>query len=494
MAAMVGGAMVWPSTPIARGANANGKLQIAIVGVGGQGGVHVGGCGREDIVALCDVDSARAAKGFEQVPAARRFSDYRVMLEEMGEKIDAVAISTPDHTHFSIALACMQAGKHVLVEKPLTHTVWEARTLREAAHRYGVVTQMGNQGHATEHIRLGVECFEAGVLGQVRHVEAWNSGPTERWFGNPQSDPPPTEPQPSSLNWDVWLGPRAERPFSSAYHPQTWRGWFDFGNGPLGDWSAHTLDLPFWALRLDAPMSVYAETAERHLAGYIPAWSVVTWEFRARGDLPPVTVRWHDGGKRPPLPVGKEEIDGSGMYMVGERATLMTGGRPNTGLHITEPDKDEQWRQNRPAQTLPRIQGDHFAEWIGAIKGAGPAPGSNFDYAVPPALRPIGFRSSSVTRDAEGSAGQFIAPNAGSRLSISNFADRLLIQPPRTGPARRRGKSALPVDGGRTTWYTSATQRIILSLVQGDLARAPSRRHQKDNDHWLRPYRDRPGL
>ncbi len=358
------------------------KLNLAFVGVGGRGGDNIAGCSDENIVALCDVDSQRAAGGFNEHPNAKRFTDYRVMLDEMGDSIDGVVICTPDHTHFPIAMASMQAGKHVMVEKPLTQTVWEARTLQRAARHYGVITQMANQGHASTHIRLGKEWFQAGWLGEVTRVEAWNNGPVRRFFGNPQSDPPPEAHVPANLDWDLWLGPRAERPFSRAYHPLTWRGWWDFGNGPLGDWSAHTLDLPFWALELGGPTSVYAEVGERDLKNYIPPWSEVVWEFPSRGDMPPVTVRWQDGGRRPEPPAGQDSIGGSGMYMVGTEATLQTGGRPTDGLRISETEKFATLRQNQPESTFPRVQ-DHWVEWINAIKGDGPTPGSNFDYAAP---------------------------------------------------------------------------------------------------------------
>ncbi len=358
------------------------KLNLAFVGVGGRGGANLGGCADENIVALCDVDSERAGGNFNRHPDARRFTDYRVMLEEMGDSIDGVVICTPDHTHFPIAMASMRAGKHVLVEKPLTQTVWEARTLQRAAHHYGVITQMANQGHASEHIRLGKEWFQAGWLGDVTRVEAWNGGPSLRYFGDPKSDPPEEAPVPASLEWDLWLGPRAERPFSRAYHPETWRGWWDFGNGPLGDWAAHTLDLPFWALELGAPVSVYAEVGESDLKNYIPPWSEVLWEFPARGDLPPVTVRWQDGGRRPEPPAGEDSVGGSGMYMVGTEATLRTGGRPTDGLRISEAEKFAELRQNQPEPTFPRVQ-DLWREWIDAIKGDGPTPGSHFDYAAP---------------------------------------------------------------------------------------------------------------
>lgn len=404
------------------------KLNIAVVGVGGRGGPNLSGCSGENIVALCDVDSERASESFSKFPKAKQYSDYRVMLEEMGDTIEAVVICTPDHSHFPIAMACMQAGKHVMIEKPLTNTVWEARTLQQAAHHYNVITQMGNQGHASEHIRLGKEWFQAGWLGDVTRVEAWNSGPSERYFGNPQSDPPAETAIPSSLNWDLWLGPRAERPFSRAYHPETWRGWWEFGNGPLGDWAAHTLDLPFWALELAGPTSVSAEVGDNDLKGYIPGWSQVTWEFPARGDLPPVTLHWYDGGKKPELPVGKDSLGGSGMYMVGSEATLSTGGRPTDGLQLTEEEKFMELRRNQPKQSIPRVSGDHWREWIDAIKNNGPMPGSNFDYAAP--LTQMALLGT-IAQRLPGE--KLLWDDAAGRFTNSEQANAMLENPPRAG-------------------------------------------------------------
>jgi len=379
------GACAVPAFHVLGAERAGRKLNIACVGVGGRGGAHLSGCQGENIVALCDVDSNSTAKVAKKLQDAKIFTDFRVMLDKMGKDIDAVTIAVPDHSHYPIAMACMQRGKHVLVEKPLTQTVWEARTLRQAAHKYKVFHQMGNQGHATDHIRAAKEWFEAGVLGEVKEVHAWNGGPSKHYFGDPQSYPPPESPVPPSLDWDLWLGPRAFRPYSTAYAPRTWRGWWDFGNGPLGDWGCHTLDLPFWSLNLDGPVSVEAKVGPVRFPQYIPAWAIVTWEFPARGALPPVTVTWYDGGKRPEPPVGVDpkKLKASGMYMVGSKATLMTGGRPNYDLCLTEAEKFQALKANQPPRTIPRVQGGHWAEWIRAIKGEGPTPGSNFDYAVP---------------------------------------------------------------------------------------------------------------
>lgn len=368
---------------LAKGANS--KVNIASVGVGGRGRSHLSGCREENIVAICDVDFGYAGGNAKSLaPKAKQFNDYRKLIDDMGKDIDGVTICTPDHIHFPVAMHAMQAGKHVLIEKPLTQTVWEARTLQAAAHKYNVISQMGNQGHATEHIRLGKEWYEAGVLGDVKEVHGWNGGPGKSYFGDPKQFPPPKQETPSTMKWDLWLGPRAERPFSSYYAPRTWRAWWDFGNGPLGDWGCHTLDLPFWALDMGAPTSVQAEVGNVRFAPYIPGWSIVKWEFPARGDKPALTLTWYDGGKKPPNPVGvKKGLGGGGMYMVGDKATMMTGGRPNHGLQLTELEKFQELKKNMPAKTHARIEGDHWKEWIRAIKGTGPKPGSNFDYAAP---------------------------------------------------------------------------------------------------------------
>ena len=422
------GAAAIPAFHIAKAQGAAAKLRVACVGVGGRGGAHVSASRSQTIVALCDVDSRSFKQRAKQAPNAKTFSDYRVMLDKMGRDIDAVTIATPDHNHFPVAMACMQRGKHVCIEKPLTQTVWEARTLRQAAHRYKVVTQMGNQGHATEHIRAGKEWFEAGALGDVREVHAWNGGPGERYFGNPQSYPPPKEPVPPTLDWDLWLGPRAARPFSSYYAPRTWRGWWDFGNGPLGDWGCHTMDLPFWALNLSGPVSVRAEIGDVRFKPYVPAWAIVTWEFPARGSLPPVTVTWYDGGKKPKAPVGNPKMGGGGMYMVGSKATLMTGGRPNHDLRLTEPEKFDALKQNQPAKKYPRLKGSHWDEWFRAIKNEGPTPGSNFDYAAPLSQMLV---LGGVAERVPGK--KLLWDDKAGRFTNSPVANALLKSPPRKG-------------------------------------------------------------
>ena len=378
-----------PRFSIAQGGPApSRKLNLAFVGVGGIGGSALSGCEGENYVAFCDVDEARAAGNYAKHPGVPRFKDFRVMLEKMHREIDAVIVSTPDHTHFAAAILAMERGKHVYVQKPLTHDIWQARTLRRAAHHYKVVTQMGNQGHATEGIRLVKEWYESGALGEVREVHAWLGGPDFAkgvYFQMPKSFPPETSAVPASLDWDLWLGPAKHRTFSGEYVPLRWRGWWDFGTSILGDWACHTLDAPFWALGLGQPTRVSVVNLEPIAPGFSHRSSHIKFEFPARAERPPVTLHWYDGGQKPPIPLNWNRAQpwpGSGMIMVGSKATLMTSGRPDSP-RLLLPDADwEAFRRNPPTKTIPRVQGGPFREWIRAIKGEGPAPGSNFDYAA----------------------------------------------------------------------------------------------------------------
>lgn len=369
------------------GPPASRKLNLAFIGVGGQGGAALTECDGENYVAFCDVDDQRAAEAYANYPNAKRFKDFRVMFDKMHKEIDAVVVSTPDHIHFSAAYLAMQAGKHVFVQKPLTHNIWQARTLRRAAAHYKVISQMGNQGHATEGIRYIKEWYEAGVLGDVREVHAWFNGPDfvkGPYFSIPTAFPPPTMPVPATLDWDLWQGPVKKRPFSSAYVPLTWRGYWDYGCGELGDWACHTLDGPFWALGLDAPTRVSVINLEKIHDGFVPRSSHLKFDFPARGTQPPVSLHWYDGGQHPPVPLNwdrKKEFPNSGMLMVGDKNTLMTGPRPDSP-QLMEEDLWQEFKRHLPAKTIPRVIGGPFQEWIRAIKGEGPLPGSNFDYSA----------------------------------------------------------------------------------------------------------------
>jgi len=366
----------------------DGKLNIAVIGVGGRGKANWNACKDENIVALCDVSETAAAEGFKTFPEAKRYKDFRVMFDKMANKIDAVLVSTPDHTHFAAAMAAMQLGKHVHVEKPLAHNIWQLRTLRKAAQHYNVITQMGNQGHATNGIRQIKEWYEAGILGDVKEVVAWFNGPDfdpKGYFLKPDNYPPLEEPIPAGLDWDLWLGPAANRPYSHFYLPRFWRGWFDFGNGQLGDWACHTLDAPFWSLDLGMPVSVDCSERTPSPDGFVADKSILTFKFEARGNKPPVTLYWHEGGLKPENRPewGLEELPDSGMIMIGDKVSLMTGGRPNRPKLLLPEEEWKQFTENMPLQTIPRVQEEApQAEWLAAIKGVGEMPGSNFEYSA----------------------------------------------------------------------------------------------------------------
>jgi len=394
------GVVALPASGLLTSCAGTDKLNIASIGVGHRGWYAIRECMQsENIVALCDVDSQlaqetidNAAKEAEENPDQEvqdlsqvpLFSDYREMLDKLGDRIDAVTVSTPDHHHYPATMLAMGHGKHVYTEKPLTHSVGEARALREGARKYGVVSQMGNQGHATEGIRLIKEWTQAGVLGEVRHVRSWSPTLGGIYFTWPDQLPPPTEPPPEHLAWNLWLGPAETREYSPLYCPRTWRGWWDFGNGMLGDWACHTLDGPFWALELGAPETVEVETAPRN-EYHIPEWSKITWQFPARGDMPPVTLEWLEGEQMKPEPPDRwdseQEIPDRAMVMIGEKTSLFTGGRPNSP-RILPNSVFQDLKQDPPPKSIPRVEGGPVQEWLRAVKGEGPMPGSSFDYAA----------------------------------------------------------------------------------------------------------------
>ncbi len=357
----------------------NEKLNIAAVGAGGKGASDIEGCKSENIVALCDADWKSAAKTFGKYPNAKQYKDFRVMFDKQKD-IDAVTVSTPDHTHAVIAMWAMERKKHVYVQKPLTHSIWETRKLTEAARKYKVATQMGNQGHSNEGARQLCEMIWAGEIGHVKEVHAWTNRPL--W---PQgiAAPLPPESVPETLDWDVWLGPAHQRPFNSEYAPFKWRGWFDFGCGALGDMACHILDPANWALQLGYPASVECLRQEGRTAHSFPNKSVIRFEFPARGGMPPVTVTWYDGGEMPPRPQGissdvKLGDGNNGSLIIGEKGIITTG----TYGEETRLLPDELMKEYKfPDPFLSRSPG-HYRDWIRACKGGSEAC-SNFDYAGP---------------------------------------------------------------------------------------------------------------
>jgi predicted dehydrogenase len=355
----------------------NEKLNVACIGAGGKGNEDIKGVSGENIVALCDVDRERAAKMFKQYPDAKKFDDFRVMLDKMGNSIDAVTVSAPDHIHAPAAMMAMQMGKHVYCQKPLAHSVWEVRRMTETAARCGVATQMGNQGHSMNGHRRTVELLHAQALGPVREVHVWSDRPI--W---PQGLDRPTEiePVPATLNWDLWLGPAPTRPFNHIYVPFNWRGWWDFGCGALGDMGCHNMDVAFWGLKLGAPTSVEAvQVSDKH-EETAPKSSVIRWEFPARGKMPPVTMTWYDGGNKPPVELAPEigRLT-NGCLFIGAKGKLLAPDWHADKFQLL-PAKD--WPGFvGPKETLPRSAG-HYEEWIAACKGGPPAL-SNFSYSGP---------------------------------------------------------------------------------------------------------------
>ena len=357
------------------------KLRVACVGIGGKGYSDTMACLDEEIVALCDVDFVNGHKSFAELPLAARYRDYRQMLHEMGDRIDAVTISTPDHMHFPVALMAIEMGKHVYVQKPLTHTIEEARLLKAAAAKHGVVTQMGNQGHANEGTRLTKEWIEAGVIGTVREVHFWTNRPI--W---PQGVPlPEPEPLRDTVDWNLWQGVAPEHSYSSKIMPFHWRGFWDYGCGALGDMGCHIMDAAFWALDLRGNCTVSA-VSEGNTEISCPRSSIVTYQFPQRGKRAPLKVVWYDGNNKPPVPkeLGPDgKLSGGGSLLIGDKGVIYDTDDYNAAPRLIPEEKMKAFT-DRPKRTIARVpKSNPHLEWIAACKGQGPAPGSNFiDHSV----------------------------------------------------------------------------------------------------------------
>lgn len=363
------------------------KLRIAGIGVGGMGRSNLKNMAREDIVALCDVDHAFAAPVFAEHPDAKRWKDFRQMLEKQPE-IEAVMIATPDHTHAAIAMAALKAGKHVYCQKPLTHDIHEARLLgKAAAEAKGCVAVMGNQYHSTAGARKVVEWVRAGLIGDVTHVLAWCSL-NYRPFGNAPwatlTDRPPVEspPVPETLDWDLWLGSAPVRAYHPTYHPARWRAWWDFGCGMMGDRGVHTLDASCWALDLAKPSAIERLSIDGANEHVHPDKAHVRYDFPARGKFPAMQLDWYSG-ERPKevdelILGGKAGDHDGGAVIIGSRGMISHGTYPSNSLALHPASLIEAAREIAPS--LPRFKGSHEANWIAACKGEGPV-SSDFAYA-----------------------------------------------------------------------------------------------------------------
>ena len=360
------------------------RIRVACIGVGGMGFNDVRGASTEELVAFADVDWRSAERAFRTWPNVRRYKDYREMLEKERNNIDAVTVSTPDHVHAAAAMMALKMGKHVYCQKPLARTIGEVRALKaEAAKRPRQATQMGNQGHAGEGIRLIREYVEAGLIGPVRRVGYWTNRPI--W---PQAINRSTQAHnvPETLDWNLWLGPAAERPYNPAYAPFNWRGWWDFGTGAMGDMACHLMDAAYWTLGLKYPARIipestllYPETA--------PSSERITYEFPAIGDRPAVTLTWRDGSLFPPRPENWPEAEDwpfdreGGQVWYGDKGVLLAGTY-GENVRLLDPKLAAEVAANPLPRKYPRTEGV-YKEWFQAIRD-GKQPGSDFGgYAGP---------------------------------------------------------------------------------------------------------------
>ncbi len=359
---------LWTGGAIADSKSANQKLNIACIGTANRAAADIAGVIGENIVALVDVDKNYLDRKLKEIPNARTYADYREMLESEKGKIDAVVIGTADHHHAPATIRAIRQGLHVYCEKPLTHTVQEARIIAEAAKKHGVATQMGTQIHAGNNYRRVVEIIQSGAIGDVTDVHVWVG---KGWGGGDR--PEGGQEPPATLSWDLWLGPAPKRPFTPGrYHPGQWRRWWDFGQGTLGDMGCHYMDLPFWALKLRHPTSCEADGPEVH-PETCPLGLVVKYEFPKRGNLAPCSLAWYDGNKTPKKVAG-ERVPGSGVMFIGTEGKMFA----NYGSYKLFP-KDKFASYMPPEPTIPNSIG-HHAEWIKACKDGSPTT-CNFDYS-----------------------------------------------------------------------------------------------------------------
>jgi predicted dehydrogenase len=371
---------VYAAPAFLRAQSPNSKLNIAIIGAGGKGADNMNGVKNENIVALCDVDTNMLAKAAEKYPQAKQFRDYRKMFDDLkSSEYDAVVISTPDHHHFPATQRALKLKKHVYCEKPLTHTIWEAREVARLAREAGVATQMGNQGNASEDLRRTTEWIKSGVIGKVTEVHSWSNRPI--W---PQGVnwPATADAIPAHLDWDLWLGPAGDRPYFKDCHPFKWRGFWDFGTGAFGDMGCHILNWPFTALDLGLPISAECVEEEGATKDSPPRKSRIKLEFAAKGGGAPLVLYWHDGGNLPaPERFGGQipnRKDGkrteNGSLFIGEKGIVYDGYDGGEEPTLLPPEKMADFKALE--KTLPRSPG-HYEEWIAACKG-GPKAGSDF--------------------------------------------------------------------------------------------------------------------
>jgi predicted dehydrogenase len=362
------------------------RLNIACIGLGWPGRKDTDAVAEgNNIVALCDVDTRQSPEFRQKYARTRQFQDYRKMFDQMERGIDAVIVATPDHVHAVQALAAIQRGKHVYCEKPLAHSIYEVRRLMEAAREHKVVTQLGNQGHSSDSIRVFCEWIWDGAIGNVHTIHAGSKAVNT---GIDRLEEIKTRvPAPPELDWNVWLGPARERAYHPAYHPFHWRGWTPFGNGTLGDWACHVLDPVLWALDLGAPRTIHAEAKQydpQRQSDVFPRGEVVTFEFPAKGKHGPVTVVWHSGNEPIPRPkeleANRKPVE-TGAIVYGDKGAIMYGSHGAGGVRLIPEAKMRAYQ--RPSPSLPRVpRAGHERDWIQAIRD-GKKAGADFSYGGP---------------------------------------------------------------------------------------------------------------
>jgi predicted dehydrogenase len=353
---------------------ANEEIRFACIGVNGKGASDSADAGRSGkVVAICDIDEQSLSKAAARFEDAKKYFDFRKMLDEMHKSIDAVTVSTPDHTHAPAAAMAMSLGKHAFVQKPMTKSIYEARLLAHLAKKHNLATQMGNQGTASNSLREAAAIIKAGALGAVKEVHVWTNRPV--W---PQGTDRPTNspPCPSHIHWPEFIGPAEMRPYDPAYHPFKWRGWWAFGTGALGDMACHTLNMPFAALNLRDPLAVQAVTSG-HNKETFPSWSVITYEFGALDNRGPLKFVWYDGGKKvDPALLHGETLTASGCLVIGDKGSLYAPG------DYADANFKLLGGAERPKVEWVQSPG-HFEEWTRAIKGGEPAMSNFPNYAGP---------------------------------------------------------------------------------------------------------------
>jgi predicted dehydrogenase len=390
---------------VVRAVGANDRIRVAGIGIGGKGWSDIEQAARGmDVVALCDIDEERLDKRAATWPAAKKYFDYRKLFDEMMRDLDAVVVSTPDHSHALPSILAMRAGKHVYCQKPLSHLPFEARLMREVAAKQGVCTQMGNQGSSLNGLRRAVELVHGGTIGAVKEAHVWTNRPFKFWKQAPDVVARPKEaPVPKHVHWDEWLGPAPMRPYAvregnkPAYHPHDWRGYWDFGTGALGDMACHTANMAFRALKLDTPSAVTAEAGPINPETY-PAWAHITYFFPAHGEQPACALHWYEGerdGKRmhPPAELlarvlrEGETLADSGSILVGDKGILFSPNDYGAKFRLM-PEKEFGGLQTAKPEKAPMgtdRDEDSFMkeEWLGAIRAGKPAlASSNFDFAA----------------------------------------------------------------------------------------------------------------